>query len=98
MICQIHGKVKVSGSRTRQKRSPLMISSPAAWPKPNVTHNTISSAEKIVEINTLGISSSCINYASGGLNPPHSAELIFVLHGTIDVGFITMIDVPRNYP
>ena len=52
-----------------------------------------TNAEKILEINTLGISSSCINYASGGLNPPRTrprAGLIFILYGTLDVGFVAM--------
>ncbi|KAF3618997.1 Nectarin-1 [Capsicum annuum] len=37
------------------------------------------------------------NYASGGINPPHThpcdTEMIFVLEGALDVGFITTSNV-----
>jgi len=44
-------------------------------------------------MSTLGVSISRINYASGGLNPPRTrprAGLIFILYGTLDVGFVAM--------
>ena len=44
-------------------------------------------------MNTLGVSSSCMNYASGGL-PLHThlraAELIFMFYGMLNVDFIAM--------
>ncbi|KAL1225191.1 Germin-like protein subfamily 2 member 1 [Cardamine amara subsp. amara] len=44
-------------------------------------------------LNTLGVSLSRIDYAPGGLNPPHThpraTEVVFVLEGTLDVGFLT---------
>ena len=53
---------------------------------------TETNAGKILEMNTLGVSSSYISYASGGLNPPCTAEfIIFVLYGTLDIGFLTMM-------
>ncbi|KAL0927857.1 hypothetical protein M5K25_002072 [Dendrobium thyrsiflorum] len=66
---------------------------------PAATNNTFGSivtaanVEKIPGLNTLGISISRIDYAPKGLNPPHThpraTELVFVLYGTLDVGFIT---------
>lgn len=49
--------------------------------------------EKVPGLNTLGVSLSRIDYAPGGLNPPHThpraTEIVFVLEGQLDVGFIT---------
>ncbi|XP_010909621.1 germin-like protein 5-1 [Elaeis guineensis] len=66
---------------------------------PGATNNTLGSlvtganVEKIPGLNTLGVSMARIDYAPGGLNPPHThpraTEIIFVLYGTLDVGFIT---------
>ncbi|OAY77169.1 germin-like protein 5-1 [Ananas comosus] len=66
---------------------------------PGATNNTEGSVvtaanvEKIPGLNTLGVSLSRIDYAPGGLNPPHThpraTEMVFVLDGTLDVGFIT---------
>ncbi|KAL5202613.1 hypothetical protein ABZP36_013565 [Zizania latifolia] len=63
------------------------------------TSNTYGSAvtganvEKVPGLNTLGVSMSRIDYAPGGLNPPHThpraTEMVFVLQGALDVGFIT---------
>lgn len=67
--------------------------------KPAVVNNTVGSVvtganvEKIPGLNTLGVSLSRIDYQPGGLNPPHThpraTEIIFVLEGELDVGFIT---------
>ncbi|TVU18480.1 hypothetical protein EJB05_34582 [Eragrostis curvula] len=66
---------------------------------PGNTNNTYGSVvtganvEKVPGLNTLGVSMSRIDYAPGGLNPPHThpraTEMVFVLQGTLDVGFIT---------
>ncbi|XP_010544125.1 PREDICTED: germin-like protein subfamily 2 member 1 [Tarenaya hassleriana] len=66
---------------------------------PGLTNNTMGSlvtganVEKIPGLNTLGVSLSRIDYAPGGLNPPHThpraTEIIFLLEGTLEVGFIT---------
>lgn len=64
------------------------------------TNNTFGSAvtganvEKLPGLNTLGVSMARIDYApGGGLNPPHThpraTEVVFVLYGDLDVGFIT---------
>ncbi|CAO2828139.1 unnamed protein product [Amaranthus hypochondriacus] len=67
--------------------------------KPGLTNNTMGSlvtganVEKIPGLNTLGVSMGRIDFAPGGLNPPHThpraTEMIFVLYGELDVGFIT---------
>ncbi|KAL9260010.1 Germin-like protein [Drosera capensis] len=71
--------------------------------KPGLT-NTIqgslvtgANVEKIPGLNTLGVSLARIDYAPGGLNPPHThpraTEIVFVLYGELDVGFITTANV-----
>ncbi|KAG2694086.1 hypothetical protein I3843_08G119900 [Carya illinoinensis] len=71
--------------------------------KPGLTNNTLGSlvtaanVQKIPGLNTLGVSLSRIDYAPGGLNPPHThpraTEIVFVLYGELDVGFITTANV-----
>ncbi|XP_052117561.1 rhicadhesin receptor-like [Arachis duranensis] len=72
--------------------------------KPGVAANTTfgsivtgANVEKIPGLNTLGVSLSRIDYAPGGLNPPHThpraTEIVFVLEGQLDVGFITTSNV-----
>ncbi|XP_068659150.1 germin-like protein 5-1 [Aristolochia californica] len=71
--------------------------------KPGATNNTLGSVvtganvEKIPGLNTLGVSISRIDYAPGGLNPPHThpraTEMVFVLEGQLDVGFLTTANV-----
>ncbi|KAM7478572.1 hypothetical protein LguiA_026785 [Lonicera macranthoides] len=54
---------------------------------------TAANVQKIPGLNTLGVSLSRVDYIPGGLNPPHThpraTEIIFVLNGELDVGFIT---------
>ncbi|RXI01668.1 hypothetical protein DVH24_015017 [Malus domestica] len=67
--------------------------------KPGLTNNTFGSlvtlanVEKIPGLNTLGVSLARIDYAPGGINPPHThpraTEIVYVLEGELDVGFIT---------
>ncbi|KAF5733411.1 GERMIN-LIKE protein 10 [Tripterygium wilfordii] len=67
--------------------------------KPGQINNSVGSivtganVGKIPGLNTLGVSLSRIDYAPDGLNPPHThpraTEIIYVLEGTLDVGFIT---------
>ncbi|XP_060167447.1 nectarin-1-like [Lycium barbarum] len=71
--------------------------------KPGATNNTFGSAvtgafvTKIPGLNTLGVSMARIDYAPGGINPPHThpraTEMVFVLEGELDVGFITTSNV-----
>ena len=51
-------------------------------------------------MNTLGVSSSCMNYALGGLPLHmhlHAAELIFMFYGMLNVGFVTMTFFGATY-
>ncbi|OIV91058.1 hypothetical protein TanjilG_17018 [Lupinus angustifolius] len=71
--------------------------------KQGSTNNTLGSlvtganVEKVPGLNTLGVSLSRIDYAPDGLNPPHThpraTEVVFVLEGQLDVGFITTSNV-----
>ncbi|TYH34714.1 hypothetical protein ES332_D13G143900v1 [Gossypium tomentosum] len=70
---------------------------------PNFPNNTLGSlvtaanVEKIPGLNTLGVSMSRIDYAVGGVNPPHThpraSEIAFVLEGELEVGFFTTSNV-----
>ncbi|KAK9147167.1 hypothetical protein Sjap_007070 [Stephania japonica] len=75
----------------------------AGLAKAGGTNNTFGSVvtgafvTKIPGLNTLGVSMARIDYAPGGLNPPHThpraTEIIFVLEGQLDVGFVTTANV-----
>ncbi|GKV39123.1 hypothetical protein SLEP1_g46935 [Rubroshorea leprosula] len=58
---------------------------------------TLGNVEKVPGFNTLDIYVARIDYAHGGINPPHLHprvfEVIFVLEGEIEVGFITTANV-----
>uniref|UniRef100_A0ACD6AP91 Uncharacterized protein n=1 Tax=Avena sativa TaxID=4498 RepID=A0ACD6AP91_AVESA len=66
---------------------------------PGNTNNPVGSAvtaanvEKVPGLNTLGVSMSRVDYAPWGVNPPHThpraTEIIFVLEGSLEVGFLT---------
>ncbi|OVA08897.1 Germin [Macleaya cordata] len=67
--------------------------------KPGNTSNQVRAAVTAVNVanlpglNTLGISMARIDFEPKGLNPPHehprAAEILLVLKGTLEVGFIT---------
>jgi len=71
--------------------------------KPGLTNNsfgslvTAANVEKVPGLNTLGASLARIDFAAGGVNPPHThpraTEVVFVLEGELDVGFITTANV-----
>lgn len=75
----------------------------AGLANPGLTNNTMGSlvtganVQRIPGLNTLGVSLSRIDYAPDGLNPPHihprATEIVFVLAGQLDVGFITTANV-----
>ncbi|XBI32531.1 hypothetical protein VPH35_055973 [Triticum aestivum] len=54
---------------------------------------TAANVDKVPGLNTLGVSMSRVDYAPWGVNPPHThpraSELLFVLEGSLDVGFFT---------
>ena len=49
--------------------------------------------ENFPGLNTMGVSMSRVDYAPWGVNPPHAhpraTEMIFVLEGLLEVGFVT---------
>ncbi|KAH7835645.1 hypothetical protein Vadar_028327 [Vaccinium darrowii] len=65
----------------------------------NMLGSTVTPANvmQIPGLNTLGVSMARIDFAPGGLNPPHThpraTEIIFVLYGQLDVAFITTANV-----
>lgn len=71
--------------------------------KPAPTNTTTGSAvtganvQRIPGLNTLGVSLARVDYAPGGINPPHThpraTEIVFILEGELDVGFITTANV-----
>uniref|UniRef100_A0A2P2NGR5 Germin-like protein n=1 Tax=Rhizophora mucronata TaxID=61149 RepID=A0A2P2NGR5_RHIMU len=75
----------------------------AGMAKPGSTNNslgflvTAASVAKVPGLNTLGVSMSRIDFAPGGVNPPHThpraTEIVFVLEGQLEVGFITTANV-----
>ncbi|GMJ09253.1 germin-like protein 10 [Hibiscus trionum] len=69
------------------------LADPAVINNPMGAMITAANVEKIPGVNTLGISLARIDYQPGGLNPPHThpraSEIIFVLHGELEVGFFT---------
>ncbi|KAD6795667.1 hypothetical protein R6Q59_020441 [Mikania micrantha] len=66
--------------------------------KPGLTNNALgvnvtqANVNQIPGLNTLGVSMARIDYAPGGLNPPHvhprATEIVFVLTGELNVGFV----------
>lgn len=72
--------------------------------KPGNTSNPLGSrvtpvnVNQLPGLNTLGISLVRIDYAPYGLNPPHThpraTEVLFVLEGTLLVGFVTSNPTP----
>ncbi|XP_024534437.1 putative germin-like protein 2-1 [Selaginella moellendorffii] len=56
---------------------------------------TLASVNNFPGLNTFGVAFARIDYAPGGTNPPHvhprGTELLFVLHGTLYVGFVTTL-------
>lgn len=92
----------VNGYLCKKNFSEIDFSS-MAIAKAGATNNTFGSlvtganVMKVPGLNTLGVSMARIDYAPGGINPPHThpraTEMIFVLEGELDVGFITTSNV-----
>lgn len=92
------GKPKVNGfickdNATADDFFTAVLGTPASTK--NLFGSTVTPANvnQIPGLNTLGVSMARIDYAPGGLNPPHThpraTEIIFVLEGELEVGFIT---------
>ncbi|KAI4965939.1 hypothetical protein ZWY2020_047367 [Hordeum vulgare] len=60
---------------------------------PSGSATTAANVEKVPGLNTLGVSMSRVDYAPWGTNPPHThpraSEILFVVDGSLDVGFVT---------
>ncbi|TXG48960.1 hypothetical protein EZV62_024835 [Acer yangbiense] len=101
-VADLTSAVKINGFPCKSNISELDFFSDILS-KPGATNNTFGSlvtganVQKVPGLNTLGISLSRIDYAPGGINPPHThpraTEVVFVLEGQLDVGFITTANV-----
>ncbi|XP_073041612.1 germin-like protein 5-1 [Primulina eburnea] len=101
-VADLASAVKVNGFVCKSNTSSDDFFS-ALLAKPGPTNNTFGSlvtganVQRIPGLNTLGVSLSRIDYAPGGLNPPHThpraTEIVFVLYGQLEVGFITTANV-----
>nr|AEO00531.1 PR16-1 [Nicotiana benthamiana] len=101
-VADLNSSVSVNGFACKKNFTAADFSS-MAISKPGNTNNTMGSSVtganviKVPGLNTLGVSLSRIDYAPGGINPPHThpraTEMIFVLEGELDVGFITTANV-----
>jgi len=69
------------------------LNSPRDTSNPLGSTVTLLNVDKILGLNTLGISLARIDFAPYGLNPPHihprGTEILVVLEGTLLVGFVT---------
>ncbi|KAE9446754.1 hypothetical protein C3L33_21355, partial [Rhododendron williamsianum] len=101
-VADLNNAVKMNGFACKANFSPSdFFSSRLAMPMPtnNMLGSTVTPANvmQIPGLNTLGVSMARIDFAPGGLNPPHThpraTEIIFVLYGELDVGFITTANV-----
>ncbi|KAH9319444.1 hypothetical protein KI387_021213 [Taxus chinensis] len=58
---------------------------------------TSGSVQNFPGLNTLGISMNRVDFAPGGINPPHThphaTEIVYLMKGTIIVGFVTTNNV-----
>ncbi|KAK4339802.1 hypothetical protein RND71_041264 [Anisodus tanguticus] len=77
--------------------SSMVISKPGAITNMFGSLVTGANVQSIPGLNTLGVSMARIDYAPGGINPPHThpraTEIVYVLYGQLDVGFITTANV-----
>uniref|UniRef100_A0A0D9UZ28 Germin-like protein n=1 Tax=Leersia perrieri TaxID=77586 RepID=A0A0D9UZ28_9ORYZ len=98
-VADLNSEVKVNGfpckaNATAEDFFSGVLAKPAATNTTTGSAVTAANVEKVPGLNTLGVSLSRIDYApGGGLNPPHThpraTELVFVLYGDLDVGFVT---------
>ncbi|XP_027164724.1 germin-like protein subfamily 1 member 7 isoform X4 [Coffea eugenioides] len=69
------------------------LNKPGSISKPLGSNVTQVNVNQIPGLNTLGVSLARLDFAPYGLNPPHihprATEVLFVLEGTLLVGFVT---------
>ncbi|KAK6916950.1 Cupin 1 [Dillenia turbinata] len=101
-VADLNSGVKVNGFPCKSKVKAADFSFAGLAKPGNITGKfgslvTTANVMQIPGLNTLGVSLARIDYKPGGLNPPHThprgTEMIFVLDGELDVGFITTADV-----
>ncbi|CAL4964492.1 unnamed protein product [Urochloa decumbens] len=97
-VADLNSEIKVNGfpckaNATADDFFSSILAKPGDTDTPAGSVVTAANVEKVPGLNTLGVSLSRIDYAPGGLNPPHThpraTELVFVLYGKLDVGFVT---------
>ena len=97
-VADLNSEVKVNGfpckaNATADDFFTGILANPGATNTTSGSVVTGANVEKVPGLNTLGVSVSRIDYAPGGLNPPHThpraTEVVFVLYGVLDVGFVT---------
>ncbi|WOH04439.1 hypothetical protein DCAR_0623848 [Daucus carota subsp. sativus] len=101
-VADLTSTIKVNGYPCKEQVTPDDFFF-AGLAVPGVINTTMGSAVtpasvmKLPGLNALGISMARIDYAGGGLNPPHlhprASELAYVLEGELEMGFITTKDV-----
>ncbi|XP_059311219.1 nectarin-1-like [Lycium ferocissimum] len=101
-VADLNSTTKVNGFTCKNTFSAadfssMVISKPGAITNMFGSLVTGANVQGIPGLNTLGVSMARIDFAPGGINPPHThpraTEMIYVLYGTLDVGFITTANV-----
>ncbi|KAJ1283081.1 hypothetical protein BS78_03G101100 [Paspalum vaginatum] len=98
-VADLNSEVKVNGFPCKASAATAddffsgVLATPGATNTTSGSTVTAANVEKVPGLNTLGVSLARIDYAPGGVNPPHThpraTELVFVLYGALDVGFVT---------
>ncbi|KAF7127836.1 hypothetical protein RHSIM_Rhsim11G0110900 [Rhododendron simsii] len=101
-VADLNNDVKMNGfaCKTNFSASDFFF---AGLATPQPTNNTLGSIVTLASVfqvpglNTLGVSMNRIDFAPGGLNPPHehprATEILFVLYGELEAHFITTANV-----
>ncbi|KAL3538394.1 hypothetical protein ACH5RR_001760 [Cinchona calisaya] len=101
-VADLTGKPKVNGFICKENATAndfftTVLGTPGATNNKQGSAVTAANVMQIPGLNTLGVSLARIDYAPDGLNPPHThprgTEIVFVLEGELDVGFITTENV-----
>ncbi|KAL3538403.1 hypothetical protein ACH5RR_001769 [Cinchona calisaya] len=101
-VADLTGKPKVNGFICKENATAYdffttVLGTPGATNNKQGSAVTAANVMQIPGLNTLGVSLARIDYAPDGLNPPHThpraTEIVFVLEGELDVGFITTANV-----
>ncbi|KAJ7550748.1 hypothetical protein O6H91_07G116200 [Diphasiastrum complanatum] len=97
-VADINAQVKVNGFVCKASISAPDFVSPILRKPGNINNKlgssvTAAGAANFPGLNTQGLSFARIDYAPGGVVPPHNhpraSEVLFVVYGTLRVGFVT---------